>query len=65
MRHHGTLTRWNDARGFGFIAPAGGKGEIFVHVSAFPADGRRPQVGEVVSYLTEQGPDVTKVRSGG
>lgn len=57
MRHHGTLTRWNDERGFGFIAPAGAEGDLFVHVSAFPLDGRRPQVGEVVSYVAEQGPD--------
>ena len=25
MRKHGTLTRWKDDRGFGFITPAGGK----------------------------------------
>jgi cold shock CspA family protein len=57
MRHHGNLTRWNDDRGFGFIAPAGGTGELFVHISAFPRDGRRPVVGEVLTYLSESGPD--------
>ena len=36
MRNHGNLTKWNDERGFGFITPAGGVGEIFVHVSASP-----------------------------
>lgn len=61
-RHHGTLTRWNDERGFGFIAPAVGGDEIFAHISAFPHDGRRPQVGEVITYLTQAGPD-GKVRA--
>ena len=54
-RTHGTLAKWNDERGFGFIAPAGGGDEIFVHVSAFPRDGRRPQVDELLSFETEPG----------
>lgn len=57
MRTHGTLAKWNDDRGFGFISPAGGGADVFVHVSAFPRDGRRPTIGEVVSYETETGAD--------
>lgn len=57
MRTHGTITRWNDDRGFGFILPAGGKGDVFVHISAFPKDGVRPQVGELISFTIEAGPD--------
>ena len=57
MRTHGTLTKWNDDRGFGFISPASGGAEIFVHISAFPRDGRRPTLGEVISYETETGAD--------
>lgn len=57
MRTHGTITRWNDERGFGFISPAGGKAEVFVHISAFPKDGIRPQVGELISYMVEAGQD--------
>ena len=56
MRTHGTLTKWNDDRGFGFIAPAQGGEEIFVHVSAFPR-GDRPRVGELISFETEANPD--------
>jgi cold shock CspA family protein len=52
-RTHGTLTAWNDERGFGFITPAQGLEKIFVHVSAFPRDGRRPSVGELVSFEVE------------
>ncbi|WP_372017085.1 cold shock domain-containing protein [Pseudoxanthomonas sp. 10H] len=57
MRTHGVLAKWNDDRGFGFIAPAGGGAEIFVHVSAFPRDGSRPHLNELVSFETESGPD--------
>ena len=57
MRTHGVLAKWNDDRGFGFIAPASGGVEIFVHVSAFPRDGVRPRLNELVSFETEAGPN--------
>jgi cold shock CspA family protein len=50
MRFKGKLTKWNDDRGFGFIAPMEGGPEVFAHISAFPRDGRRPEVGEVLTY---------------
>jgi cold shock CspA family protein len=50
MRRHGTLVKWNEARGFGFIAVGQGGAEVFVHVSAFPRDGVAPQPGERVSF---------------
>jgi cold shock CspA family protein len=59
---HGTLTKWNDDRGFGFITPALGSAEIFVHISAFPHDGIRPRIGELISYELEQG-DNGKMRA--
>jgi len=62
MRTHGTLKKWNDARGFGFISPAQGTEEIFVHISAFPRDGMRPLVGELISFETERG-DNGKLRA--
>lgn len=57
MRTHGTLTKWNDDRGFGFISPARGSEDLFVHVSAFPRDGVRPRLNELVSFETEVGPN--------
>ena len=57
MRTHGTLTKWNDDRGFGFITPAKGAPDLFVHISAFPRDGARPQLNELISFETEAGPD--------
>ena len=53
MKTHGTLAKWNEERGFGFIQSAVGSEEIFVHVSAFPPDGVRPAVGELISFQTE------------
>ena len=53
MRIEGTLAKWNDDRGFGFIAPAQGGSEVFVHVSTFPKDGQRPRVGERLSFEVE------------
>lgn len=57
MRTHGTLLRWDAARGFGFIQPAGTGGEVFVHISAFPKDGRPPAPGELLSFEIEPAPD--------
>lgn len=57
MRTHGTLIKWNDERGFGFISSAHGGTELFVHVSAFQHGTERPRIGELVSYESEVGPN--------
>jgi cold shock CspA family protein len=53
MRIEGTLSKWNDERGFGFITPSQGGQEIFVHVSAFPKDGVRPTPGKKRTFEIE------------
>lgn len=50
MRFEGTLTKWNDQRGFGFITPIPAGQEVFVHISAFGHDGHRPQLQEALSF---------------
>ena len=50
---NGTLARWNDDRGFGFIKPDNGNQDIFVHISAFPKDDIRPTIGEQISFEIE------------
>lgn len=50
MRFEGTLTRWNDDRGFGFITPIPAGQDVFVHISAFARDGLRPQLNETLSF---------------
>lgn len=52
MRFDGTLTKWNDDRGFGFITPTLGGQDVFAHISAFPRGGR-PMIGESVSFEVE------------
>lgn len=46
----GTLRRWNDERGFGFIVPEHGGADVFVHITQFPRDGKRPAEGELLYY---------------
>lgn len=53
MRIEGTLSKWNDDRGFGFITPTQGGQEIFVHISIFPKDGIRPTLGEKFTFEIE------------
>jgi cold shock CspA family protein len=49
-RFNGTLKKWNVERGFGFVVAEHGDQELFVHVSAFPRDGRPPAIGEPLSF---------------
>lgn len=50
MRYNGRITNWNDDRGFGFITPNEGGKAIFVHISAFKKNQRRPIGNELVTY---------------
>jgi uncharacterized membrane protein YsdA (DUF1294 family)/cold shock CspA family protein len=53
MRFEGTIKTWNEDRGFGFISPAQGGQDIFLHIKAFGTRGIRPQVGQLVSFEIE------------
>lgn len=57
MRFEGTLIRWNEERGFGFIRVTPGNQEIFVHVSGFARDGGRPAIGEILTFELETASD--------
>ncbi len=46
----GRLLQWDDAKGYGFIAPDDGGAKLFVHVQAFALRARRPAVGERLRY---------------
>lgn len=50
MRFTGKLSRWNDKKGYGFITPAKGGDEIFVHVSALKRSRRRPSAGDAITF---------------
>jgi CspA family cold shock protein len=54
---YGTVKWFNDAKGFGFIAPEDGSADVFVHYSAISSKGFRSlQEGQRVSYEVQQGP---------
>ena len=60
MRLDGNLKTWNDDRGYGFIEPAQGGQEIFVHIKAFPGGSGRPVVGQALTFEVEVGPNGKK-----
>ncbi len=57
MKEDGRLSKWNNDRGFGFITPANGKSDVFVHITAFPKDGYLPKIGERLVFDVETGKD--------
>lgn len=57
MIRTGTVKWFNETKGYGFIAPADGSDEVFVHFSAIKGDGFRTlQEGQRVTFETERGP---------
>ena len=55
-RQQGTVKWFNDEKGFGFITPAGGGDDLFVHFKAIESDGFKSlKEGQTVSFVAERG----------
>lgn len=53
----GTVKWFNEAKGFGFITPADGSADLFVHFSAIAGSGFKTLAeGQAVSFQVEKGP---------
>jgi CspA family cold shock protein len=53
----GTVKWFNESKGFGFIAPADGSEDVFVHFSVIEGGGFKTLVeGQSVSFTAERGP---------
>ena len=56
-RQNGTVKWFNDSKGFGFIAPADGSKDVFVHFSAIEGSGHRTLAeGQTVDFEVEMSP---------
>ncbi|MDD2934758.1 MAG: DUF1294 domain-containing protein [Methylotenera sp.] len=51
MRYQGKITHWKDDQGFGFVIPNGGGEKAFVHIKAFSNRSRRPNEGDLITYV--------------
>lgn len=51
MIKYGKITSWNDDKGYGFITPSSGEGQVFAHIRAFKYQARRPEVNRLVTYI--------------
>lgn len=49
LNQKGSLTVWNDVKGFGFITPEGGGERVFAHISSYAGRGR-PATNRKVTY---------------
>lgn len=53
-RRTGRLLRWDEAKGYGLIAPDDGGARLFVDAKAFGRRAWRPQAGERLSFVLAQ-----------
>ncbi len=52
----GTIVKWNDNKGFGFIRPKSGGKDVFGHVSEYSKAHKKPSEGLKVNYFLSTDP---------
>ncbi|WJG08072.1 excalibur calcium-binding domain-containing protein [Aliiglaciecola sp. LCG003] len=52
--YKGQLTKWDDARGFGFIKTAELNHDTFIHISELNDMSRKPRTGDFIYFNVEQ-----------
>jgi cold shock CspA family protein len=50
MRTQGKITHWNEQKGYGFITPAAGAKQVFVHISALNNRRQPPKLKQLISF---------------
>jgi cold shock protein len=61
----GKVVRFDEIRGYGFVAPEGGGEDVFVHVNDLDVDKRLIAPGAIVEFTVEEGergPKASNVR---
>jgi len=53
LNQKGSLTVWNDAKGFGFITPEDGGEQVFAHISSYAGRGRPVSDRRVAYSITK------------
>lgn len=59
----GTIVRYDDVRGYGFITPSGGGDDVFVHANDFGEKKHLVRVGSRVAFEVAEGDRGPKVAS--
>ena len=57
IKKKGTIIKWNDDKGYGFILPQDSRNHIFVHIKSFANKSIRPSINEGVTYTVFKNKD--------
>ena len=57
VKEKGTIIKWNDDKGYGFILPQDSRKHIFVHIKSFVNRSIRPEINQNVVYIISKNKD--------
>ena len=50
MRYQGTIIKWHDDKGYGFVRARSDSKDVFLHISDIHRLNKRPEINELISY---------------